>query len=238
MAQELALATIRKNQPKLEALTTKVKAINKEIMANFKNAVVGAKEAGKWLLDMKELLPHGHFESYVEDNTAIAGRTARRYMQLHERWDEIEDKLGPDAYVSTIDGCLRIVAPPPKRPALADFPPTEVSDETCEIDGEGSDGSDGGLSSGVEQAAHAIRQQRAAMAAREDSGNDNGERTKAPKDPIKACEEDLERLFGELTRRLEDYYGLKENRLNFDCQQSLDHCYGDFRKWKRAPKNS
>lgn len=236
MAQELALALIRKNQPKLEVLSGKVKALNQEIMVHFKNAVTGAKEAGKWLIDMKDLLPHGHFERYVEDHTEIASRTARRYMLLHEKWDEIEDKLGPDAYVSTIDGCLKIVQPPPpKRPALADFPPTEVLSS-------GEDNEEG-RSEDVEAAIKEVRERRQGSDRRAEGGDVGCEdgtetsRARSSKDPIKACEEDLERLFGEITRRLEDYHAVKPNRLQFDCQQGLDHVYGDFRKWKKTPKS-
>ena len=246
MAQSLALALIRKNQPKLEALSTKVKAINQKIMADFKNAVVGAKEAGKWLIDMKDLLPHGHFERYVEDHTEIASRTARRYMLLHERWDEIEDKLGPDAYVSTIDGCLKIVAQPTQnrgnRPGLATFPPTEVSDGQQEDHEAESDRSDGGLSPGVAEAAIALRERRyaASQGTAADAGGPGPAsevRNKTPKDPSKAIEADLENLFGELTRKLEDYHAVKPNRLHFDCQQGLDHVFGDYRKWKKTPKS-
>lgn len=243
MAQELALATIRKNQPKLEALSVKVKKINQEIMVNFKNAVVGAKEAGRWLADMRDLLPYGHFEGYVEDHTEIAGRTARRYIQLHEKWGEIEDKLGPDAYISTINGCLKVVAPPPKslpvRPKQAGIPTSEVcreSQEGQDKDGVGSE-SDEENDPEIAEAARAIREQRLSNEASSGNG-DSGARTRLPKDPIKASEERIESLFGELTRELETYHSLKPNRMHFDCNQGLDHVYGDFRTWKKAPRNS
>ncbi len=239
MAQELALALIRKNQPQLQALSIKVKSINQQILADFKAAVVGAKEAGKYLISMKDLLPHGHFERYVEDHTEIACRTARKYMQIHEKWEEIEDKLGPDAYVSTIDGCLRVVHEPSKRPSKADFPPTEVSNEITEhtdeeADDREEDSSDISCDPGIAEAVRTVRERRAAAESdARANGAESGSRTRPPKDPTKACEDKLESLFGQITEALEEYHVLKPSRLHFDCQHHLDLAFGPFRSWKR-----
>ncbi len=236
MAQELAKALILKNQPKLEALSSKVNGIHQEILASARATVMRAVEAGKWLVDMKELLPHGHFEKYIDEHTNLGGRTARRYMLLNEKWPLIEKELGPDAYVSTIDGCLKIVQPPaPPKPApkvakLADIPPSEEPKD--EPDGS-EDDSDLGLDSSIAEAARLVREGRAARAAANGDGNNAEGRTRSVKSTIKAIEANLERLFGEMSDALEDYQAAKPDSLHFDCQQGLDHAYGDFRKWKR-----
>ncbi len=235
MAQELAKALILKNQAKLSELSTRVKLIHREILVSAKDTVMRAVEAGKWLINMKELLPHGHFEKYVDEHMDLGTRTARRYMELHEKWPLIEKELGPDAYVSTIDGCLKIVKPSqPKRPALADFPPSELVNEQ---DGEKVSDEDSalGLDPGVAEAARAIRAKREAL--EKDQSDDQraggGAGVRTGKATIKSIEADLEKLFGQITEKLEDYHALKPDPLHFDCQQSLDSSYGDFRKWKR-----
>lgn len=236
MAQELAKALILKNQSKLAELSTQVKIIHREILVSAKDTVMRAISAGKLLLSVKELLPHGHFEKYVDENLDLGSRTARRYMELNEKWPLIEKELGPDAYVSTIDGCLKIVKPPskPKRPALADFPPSEVfHEQTGEEDTTADE--DLRLDPSVAEIAGAIRARREAQ--EKDSGNGHGAGSGAALRPTKATakslEAALEKEFGVLTELLEDYHALKPSTQHFDCQQSLDSCYGDFRRWKR-----
>lgn len=229
MAQELA-----KHEVKLAELSTRVKFIHRNILASAKSTVELAMDAGKWLVNIKELLPHGQFEKYLEEHEIIGTRTARRYMELHEKWPLIEKELGPDAYVSTIDGCLKIVKPPkPKRPSVAEIPPTEV------VDGEASDGDAGddlGLDPGIREAAKEIRERREERerSGAEDAGGSSDLGAGRPKKATaKSLEAALEKQYGILTELLEDYQNIKPDVLHFDCQQSLDSSYGDFRKWKR-----
>lgn len=235
MAQDLAQAVVLKNQPKLEALSTKVNGIHQEILTSAKNTVMRAVEAGKWLIDMKDLLPHGHFEKYVEEHANFSVRTARRYIELNEKWPKIEQELGPDAYISTIDGCLKIVKPPkPNRPSVTDFPPTEVSHDQSENGPEDDDGGTLELDPSIAEAARDIRARREAAERDDGEGHsDAGSGVKPAKKTAKSIEAALEKEFGILTELLEDYHALKPDNLHFDCQQSLDSCYGDFRSWKR-----
>lgn len=233
----LSTAVSSGNEVKLAELTTRVKFIHRNILASAKSTVELAMDAGKWLISIKEMLPHGHFEKYLEEHEIIGTRTARRYMELHEKWPLIEKELGPDAYVSTIDGCLKIVKQPakPKRPVTADFPPSEVFSDKQVGEETDAEDSDLGLDPSVAEAARAIRAKREAAekGAGNDQGTGGGTGVRPGKPTTKSIEAALEKQFGVLTELLEDYHALKPDNAHFDCQQALDSCYGEFRQWKR-----
>lgn len=226
----MATALSANNDVKLAELTARVKFIHRNILASAKSTVELAMDAGKWLISIKEMLPHGQFEKYLEEHEIIGTRTARRYMELHEKWPLIEKELGPDAYVSTIDGCLKIVKPPkPKRPVTADFPPTEVVHDEA-----GEDSDSLSLDPAVAEAAQEIRARREAReVAEKDGGSATGSGVRPTKPSAKSLEAALEKEFGVLTELLEDYHALKPSNQHFDCQQYLDSCYREFRRWKR-----
>jgi len=56
-------------------------------------ALYHAKSCGEKLIEAKEKCPHGHWLSWLENNTVIPARTAQRFMAIALNWDLIEEKL-------------------------------------------------------------------------------------------------------------------------------------------------
>lgn len=79
----------------LEDSTEKVKDYYKQVVRNtllaFKNAIL----LGYELTMIKDNLPHGQFTKYLKDHLSfISERTARRYMQIYDKREFLQDKLG------------------------------------------------------------------------------------------------------------------------------------------------
>ncbi len=77
----------------LVKLSTLAGRINKEhalAEEHAKTAVKHARNAGAMLLESKALCEHGTWAAWLESNFKGSDRTARRYMQVAERWPEIE----------------------------------------------------------------------------------------------------------------------------------------------------
>lgn len=84
-------------------------------------ALTHAMGAGELLTEAKGQLPHGAFGSWLAENFAGSGRTARAYMRVYSRREELEEKRQSSATLS-LDGALRALsapkdAPRPERPA-------------------------------------------------------------------------------------------------------------------------
>lgn len=64
------------------------------------NAIQYARDVGETLREIKNRLPHGSFEKWMERNLEFKSGMARMYMRVYERWDEIqaiqstEEKIG------------------------------------------------------------------------------------------------------------------------------------------------
>lgn len=55
------------------------------------SALHHARQAGELLLQAKALVGHGAWEGWLSANFPGSARTARRYMRLSKRWDELPD---------------------------------------------------------------------------------------------------------------------------------------------------
>ena len=55
-------------------------------------AVSHALEAGRLLDEARATIPHGGWESYVQDTCGMAPRTARLYLRLHRHRDRLPNR--------------------------------------------------------------------------------------------------------------------------------------------------
>ena len=56
---------------------------------------------GQALSQLKELLPHGHWDRWVEDQCALSRATANRYMRLASRTDRLAPQMTlREAYIA------------------------------------------------------------------------------------------------------------------------------------------
>lgn len=58
------------------------------------------------------------------------------------------------------------------------------------------------------------------------------------RDQIRRVFREIDQLYGELTRKLDELNRLCPDRLKNDCEQSLDVSYQDFRAWKKRSEGS
>jgi len=75
------------------------------------SALTHAMNAGEMLSEAKASLPHGAFGSWLKENFAGSDRTARAYMRVYSRREELEAKRQSSATLS-LDGALRALSAP------------------------------------------------------------------------------------------------------------------------------
>ena len=78
-------------------------------------ALSHAMSAGELMTEAKEQLPYGAFGPWLAENFAGSGRTARAYMRVYSRREELEAKRQSSATLS-LDGALRALSTPKDAP--------------------------------------------------------------------------------------------------------------------------
>ena len=76
----------------LDAIADQINAAHRDAESAIRESLLRSKQAGELLLQVKSELPHGGFIDWVELQCEFSPRTARRYMKLAERWEELESK--------------------------------------------------------------------------------------------------------------------------------------------------
>lgn len=71
-------------QPSIESLTAEIK-----MYLHIANQSII--EVGKRLIQAKEMLPHGEWQAWLKNNFSLTDRTARRFMQISERFGKTVD---------------------------------------------------------------------------------------------------------------------------------------------------
>jgi hypothetical protein len=82
--------------------------------------------AGELMAEAKGRLPHGAFGPWLAETFAGSGRTARAYMRVYSRREELEAKRQGSATLS-LDGALRALSTPKDAPE--DAPEAEARGE-------------------------------------------------------------------------------------------------------------
>jgi hypothetical protein len=83
---------VPQGEGELDAQTKRLTKAHSEVLTAFGKGCAAAMEAGEALLRIKELVPHGRWMDYVEDQ-GIPGRTARFYMELGRNKPQILERL-------------------------------------------------------------------------------------------------------------------------------------------------
>ena len=111
---------LKDRAPDLDDLAKQIDAAHIEVGAALLTSVRRAAEAGHLLAQAKEQVPHGQWEAWVEEKTAVSPRTARSYMQVSRHWIEA-DKAKRRALADLgLQGFLVEIAEP--RPIPVDKP--------------------------------------------------------------------------------------------------------------------
>jgi hypothetical protein len=96
---------------KVDELTEKIKAAQKEIYKAFRVTLLHAKKIGELLIEAKPLLPHGSWEAWVERTCDLNRRTAQIYMLIAKRWDLLEKEISKTKHAAllTINKALGVI---------------------------------------------------------------------------------------------------------------------------------
>jgi hypothetical protein len=108
-----------------KAIAAKINTAHRAAYGNAKKPMEHAAECGRLLLKAKnELVEHGGWLPWLEENTEISERQCQRYMRLAQNWAEIESKNDVTSYLG-IDDALKLIAKPRTKPAAPE-PETEA----------------------------------------------------------------------------------------------------------------
>lgn len=94
----------------LTALADQINAAHRDAESAVRESLKHAKQAGELLLQAKAELPHGEFTEWVNGTCEFHPRTARRYMKLADRWEELQTKTDTGASDLGITDALKILA--------------------------------------------------------------------------------------------------------------------------------
>ena len=75
----------------LDNLAKQINAAHAAVHTALLTSVERAVEAGQLLAQAKEQVPHGQWEAWVAESTAVSSRTARGYMQAARYWTTADD---------------------------------------------------------------------------------------------------------------------------------------------------
>lgn len=90
--------------------------LHAEIGGIVKQGLGKAREIGKVLCVAKSAIHHGAFTAWVEHECDFSAETARRYMRVHEEWDELLERNGSRiADITFTEGIKQLAGP--KKPS-------------------------------------------------------------------------------------------------------------------------
>ncbi len=74
----------------LQSKAQELKELNIRIAQSVRSTLEMAMQAGQLLIEIKEGLPHGIFTNWIHKHCDISPETARRYMRVYERREELK----------------------------------------------------------------------------------------------------------------------------------------------------
>ena len=81
--------------------------LHEEIIGSLRTSLTKGIQIGELLTEQKESLKHGEFTSWIKENLPFTDRTARNYMRLHQRRDELKTET-----VSGLKDAYTLLSPP------------------------------------------------------------------------------------------------------------------------------
>jgi hypothetical protein len=111
----LTLVNVQPTPVTLPELAEQINAEHRQCEAALQSGLQHALEAGRLLIEAKKLCLHGTWLPWLEENFEGKNRTARAYMQVAQRWPEVEANRQHVANLSYRE-VLRLVAEPSPEP--------------------------------------------------------------------------------------------------------------------------
>lgn len=101
----------------LADLAARINAAHEAAAAALKSSVTHAMQAGELLLEAKEKVDHGEWLPWLKANFPFSDRTARLYMQIYRRREDVEAKMATVADLTVREAVETIANAKPKRPS-------------------------------------------------------------------------------------------------------------------------
>jgi len=70
--------------------------LHNEIISNLRSSLENAIKIGELLIDQKANLKHGQFTAWIKDNLPFTDRTARNYMRVYSKRDQLKTETVSD----------------------------------------------------------------------------------------------------------------------------------------------
>jgi hypothetical protein len=102
---------IVKSADALTELAGRINAEHRQVETALRAGLEHARAAGELLLQAKAQCGHGHWLEWLKANVAFTDRTARRYMTVASRWEELTDKSDTVSDLSCRDALQLLAAP-------------------------------------------------------------------------------------------------------------------------------
>jgi hypothetical protein len=114
------MATAVNNDQRLQRLAHRIRQAHEDCGHHVRLALRAAADAGRWLLEARDLVPWGGWGNWLAANVRFSQRTACVYMRLAEHWEEIERLLASGEDLSIRDALWLVSAalraePPPEE---------------------------------------------------------------------------------------------------------------------------
>lgn len=106
--------SIETRAPATDTLTTAAAEANRLhdcMLASARKTLEDARRIGELLATVKDSLGHGQWLPWVKANLQFKERTARNYISIHARWDDLKS-----ATVADLTGAYRLLAAPDDEP--------------------------------------------------------------------------------------------------------------------------
>jgi Protein of unknown function (DUF3102) len=155
---ELQPPAIVRRAEDLVALAETINAAHEAGEGAARKGLEQFRKAGDALLKAKALVGHGNFGLWLEENVTLTPQTARGYMRIASRWDEIEEAQNENGFPFGLCDALRLLTedadeegtpraprayhPPGEGPATTDDAKEDEDDEDVEEPEEGEDEGD------------------------------------------------------------------------------------------------
>jgi hypothetical protein len=92
--ENIIITRPRETAESLAELAVQINAEHGHVESAIRDGLAHARQAGLLLLQAKTRVPHGNFLPWLQANFKATSRTARRYMQIAEHWEEVVAKGG------------------------------------------------------------------------------------------------------------------------------------------------
>jgi hypothetical protein len=133
MGQEITTAAFSQGKLTLKTAAAYINRLHEEATKQCKVGLEKARDVGAALAEAKAAIKHGAFEAWVNSECDFSVRSARRYMTIFSKWDELIEQHGPGqmSIITLEDGIAKLTQSRKERKAPTTKPEPVPASEPC-----------------------------------------------------------------------------------------------------------